>query len=239
MFCEKCGNNLGANDKFCQRCGTTVPAVNMAPQTAPVNPAVMQPVNTSLGVAEKKKKKKRISIMVLLTAILMCYSTFQPIVDFDRGILGNILSKISGNGASSTLGENQYNLYQLLLTGKIIFDDYYYILIGAVAFVVLTMVLAFVTGILNKKGLLILTGFLSIICLVGGTAYMVYTMNIVEQLNSEISSGVDSKLSFLGKYSSLIGDNLEIKNINGFGLYLFLIASGAQALFSFIGAAKK
>ena len=45
MLCSKCGNSIGENSQFCDRCGEPVPTAQTA--TAPIVPGAASPSETS------------------------------------------------------------------------------------------------------------------------------------------------------------------------------------------------
>lgn len=230
MFCENCGTRLEAGEKFCPACGTKVPEENFVPQAASFGQPQMQPAfaGTAMGAA---KTKGKVNIMMIITSVLMFISTLMPFVNFDRGFLGNI--------ASGALGEYlpnlKYNLYQLNAFFKDYVYEYRYISLIIMIFVIITMIVALASGILNNKSMLIAAGVLSAVCIVLGIVYMYYSSKVVNTFNSELNDGLYS----LGELGEIFGGAVKIKSINGAGLYLFMIAAIAQTFFSFYGASKK
>lgn len=230
MFCKNCGNRIEPGEMYCAMCGTKVSAETPAQQTAAYAAPQMQPVMAGT-VAGVSKSKNKINIMVILTAVLMFFSTLRPFVNIDRGWLGNLASSAFGE----YLPNFNYNLYQLSGVVNVYMSEYRYISILVISFVVITMVVALTSGILNRKGILIIAGVMSALCVLMCIAFLIYSAQLVDMFNSEVSGYSE----YLGEFGDIVDGAVKVKSINGMGIYLFLVASFAQTFFTFFGAARK
>lgn len=248
MYCERCGNKLEPGDVFCPECGTKV-----SEPAAPVMPAAAQvpytaPNNTGWQIPEKKsafagatpanlsgKLSGAMSggianLIPAVLGVLMLIWTFLPFINIKLGKLGEIASMFT----ETELGDLKFNLYQVrsTISNLIALDgDEDAKMIGTlltilVIYVVATCIIAIVSGLIDKKGLVITSGVMSSVCLLIWLAYVIAVAHYKSVIFSELEYEFGYDLGGM------------MPSIHGAGLILLMITLAAHIFFSFRKASQ-
>ena len=100
MKCEKCGNNINPNEKFCTNCGNPVPVVEQPTQEVVTSPV---PVNTNeqanrLCIISESRTKANMWYLIYLQSLSFKLIALSLIVKHDK-----LFAMIALNPSSSSV----------------------------------------------------------------------------------------------------------------------------------------
>ena len=246
VFCPECGTRVSAPEEPAPTPAApapapyTAPAQTRAPYTAPNSNGWYIPEKKSAfagvgstNISDKLSGSMSGGIMNLIPAILgllMLIWTFLPFISIKLGKLGELASMFG----ETQIGDMKFNLYQVrkTISSLIALDGdedakiVSVLLTVLVIYVVATCIIAIVSGLLDKKGLMITSGVMSSVCLLIWLAYVIAVAHYKAVLFSEIE----------GEFGYDFGGMMP--SIHGAGLILLMITLAAHIFFSFRKASQ-
>lgn len=209
MFCGNCGARLENNEP-------------MSIRTPPV--------------ITRSKVSTGLDLKMSITGVMMLIATFLPMIKVDLGKIGELARDYLGD-YMPYVDSFKFNVYKV---ASFTTDDYFgfgipgwakALVVFAMIFMIATIIVSVAAGVFRKKSLMLASGVMCCVCAAVCIAIMIYEAYMIGQLNKEIAE-------YFGEFSAVLGKSAKIGNVNGFGIYLFLICSGLQAYFAFSGARK-
>lgn len=231
LFCEKCGSRLETGDHFCPICGNKIEAWQVAsPCVGNRVVHTIQKKPDNLADAAKKALPKhtgkiRTEVSDVLSRLILSSMgffilawTFFPFVSIQTGELVRMAGAILGR----SIGNFGVNLYGIKATvsglSKFVnadagncFRGLNTVITMVIVAVLAVSILAMLSGLVNRKIFIMISGISSTICLIMFLAYIIYVDSIIDQVNEYLR------------------EQAIIKGFHGIGMILMLITLAAHA----------